>query len=94
MKWKELNVEKCKIGCLNWKEEKAKKLMNLYLEESNGNDEITIEQVILAESKMIANELKTSSTYEDWNNRTEYKNWRYDNFSKNFCLFIFGIRLL
>ena len=61
------------LGCLNWKDEKINNLINLYLEESKGNDKITMNQIILAETKMIVNQLEKSSFYDMWNTKIEFK---------------------
>ena len=78
---KELNASQATIGCFEWKEKDAEKLIELYLEESKGSDKLNKEQMALAEAKMIVHDLlyneRKKGAYDDWNNITEWKNPRY-----------------
>ena len=70
-----------KLGCFEWEGEDAKKLVELYLEESQGKDKIEMKQIILAEAKMIVNYLLTNDgakyDYDYWNDIVEKKNDKY-----------------
>ena len=84
-KLKEFSFKKSssKIGCLSWKDQKADDLVELYLDETNGNEKIEIEYVVIAEARMIIKELifNKKSLYYDWSNRTECRNMLYFNSS-------------
>ena len=78
---KELNASNYRIGCLEWKDEDAQKLLELYLEVGKGSNNLSMEQVALAEAKMIVNDLLTNEKrkiqYDRWNDIIEWKNERY-----------------
>ena len=80
---KELDINKASIGCFEWKEKDAEKLIELYLEESKGSDNINMEQIALAEAKMIVHDLLYNEDkkhfYNEWNDKIEWKNERYYN---------------
>lgn len=82
---KKLNPSKCTIGCLEWKGEEAEKLLKLYLEGSKGNNNLNIEQVTLAEAKMIVNDFlnggKRREYYDNWNQIIEWRHPRYSDHS-------------
>jgi len=40
---KELKASDCRIGCLEWKGEDAKKLLEFYLEEGKGSSKLNME---------------------------------------------------
>ena len=78
---KELNASNYKIGCLEWKGEDAKKLLELYLEVGKQSNKLNMEQIALAEAKMIVNDLLTNEKrkrqYEAWNDIIEWKDEKY-----------------
>jgi len=78
---KELNASNYKIGCLEWKGEDAKKLLELYLEVGKQSNKLNMEQIALAEAKMIVNDLLTNEKrkrqYEKWNDIIEWKDEKY-----------------
>ena len=74
---KELNdmdTFRIEIGSLKWSDDKAKKVIQYYIEESNGNDKINEEQIILAEARMMEYELKKGD-YCIWNDKIEFKSY-------------------
>jgi hypothetical protein len=80
-----------KIGCLSWESQKADDLVELYLNETNGNEKIEMEYVVIAETKMIIKELilKKESLYYDWSNRTECRNMLYFNGSAEAFAYVY-----
>ena len=88
---KELNPKSASIGCFEWKDEDAQKLIQLYLEESKGNDKLDINQIALAEAKMIVNDYlnnkKRKNKYDKWNDIIEWKDEQfYDHPAKYYAL--------
>ena len=93
---KELNTSYYKIGCLEWEGEDAKKLLGLYLEASKKDNKLNMEQVALAEAKMIVDDLLTNEKrkreYERWNDIIEWKHERYhDHPAKFYALDFLGL---
>jgi hypothetical protein len=78
---KKLEPQKCSIGCFEWEGEEAEELLKLYLEGSKGNDNLNIEQVTLAEAKMIVNNYlnneRRKKEYDNWNQIIEWRHPRY-----------------
>ena len=73
------------LGVIQWTGGRTDSLVNLYLEVANGNDYINMDQVILAEGKMIISELNSNqykNIYENWkennNNDIDSENAAYD----------------
>ena len=93
---KELKASDCRIGCLEWKGEDAKKLLEFYLEEGKGSSKLNMEQVALAEAKMIVNDFLTNekrkNEYNQWNDIIEWKHERYhDHPAKFYALYFLGL---
>ena len=57
------------LGIIQWTYDRTGTLIDLYLEEANGAEKITINQVISAEGKMVMKELRSNqykSIYDNW----------------------------
>lgn len=65
------------LGTIQWTGERTGPLVNLYVEEANGADKISLNQVIAAEGKLIIKELKSSYSYI-------HDNWK-KNHENNLC---------
>ena len=63
------------LGIIQWTGERTSNLIDLYLKEVNNADNISLDQVISAEGKMVINELKSN------NYKYIYDNWKKDNIS-------------
>lgn len=92
----ELNANECSIGCLEWEKDDAKKLIQLYLEESKGSEKLNIDHIALAEAKMIVNDSlnneKRKGEYDKWNDIIEWKNEKYYNHpAKYYALYFTGL---
>ena len=61
------------LGIIQWTGERTGTLVNLYLEEANGNNYINMDQVIIAEGKMVISELNNNQY------RKIYENWKQNN---------------
>ena len=73
------------LGVIQWTGGRTAALVNLYLEVANGNNYINMDQVILAEGKMLISELNSNqykNIYENWkennNNDIDSENAAYD----------------
>ena len=62
------------LGCFQWTGERTGTLIKYYLQENDGKDKITFEQVIAAEAKFVLHELETQykKIYSDF--KDNYKN--------------------
>ena len=65
------------LGTIQWTGERTGPLVDLYVQEANGSEQISLEQVIAAEGKLIIKELKSSYRYI-------YENWK-KNHQDNLC---------
>ena len=65
------------LGTIQWTGERTGPLVDLYVQEANGSEKISLEQVIAAEGKLIIKELKSSYSYI-------YENWK-KNHQDNLC---------
>ena len=61
------------LGTIQWTGERTGPLVDLYVEEANGSEKISLNQVIAAEGKLIIKELKSNYSYihDNWKNNHE-----------------------
>jgi len=61
------------LGTIQWTGERTGPLVDLYVEEANGSEKISLNQVIAAEGKLIIKELKSnySNIHNNWKNNHE-----------------------
>ena len=59
------NKGKFGLGCFQWTGERTGTLVKYYLKENDGNDKITLEQVIAAEAKFVLHEIETVGQYKN-----------------------------
>ena len=69
LKEKKWTEGKFGLGCVQWTGERTYNLVKLYLKQNGGKEKIDMNQVILAENKMILNELQGEFKYI-------YNNWK------------------
>ena len=72
LKEKKWTEGKFGLGCVQWTGERTYNLVKLYLKQNGGKEKIDMNQVILAENKMILNELQGEFKYI-------YNNWKKKN---------------
>ena len=68
-------VGKFGLGCVQWTGGRSKTLVEIYMKEANGKDNITLDQVLKAEGLMISRELGVGGR-----NPNIYGDWLYSNY--------------